>query len=214
MREQFIALARDALVLRESAWRELRDSPTLTPAALLVATVAILLGGFGAYLWAVVADVQTIPDISPGKGDFLVDAFLLGSIMVALLWLGGVVAAYVVLSQVYREAVAGDALLRIAAVGAAPFALGLLVFIPGIGYGIGLVSIALMFFVTVFGVRAAYPAIDPLRVVVALLAGFAVWAMVLPLLSDTGNPFTPGAFVFEWSEDMIEESFASLGEGF
>jgi hypothetical protein len=213
VRERFIALARDALLLKESAWRELRDSPALTPAALLVATIAILLGGFGAYLWAVVADVQTIPDISPGKGDFLVDAFILGSIMVALLWLGGVVAAYVVLTQVYRETVAGDALLRIAAVGAAPFALGLLVCIPGIGYGIGLMSIALMFFVTVFGVRAAYPAIDPLRVVVALLAGFAVWTMVLPLLSDTGNPFTPGAFVFEWSEDMIEESFASLGEG-
>jgi hypothetical protein len=34
--------------------------------------------------------------------------------------------------------------------------------------------------------------------------------MVLPLLSDTGRPLTPGAFVFEWSEDMIEKSFASI----
>jgi hypothetical protein len=210
VREQFVALVRNALLLREDAWRELRDTPGFTLAALALAAAALLSGGFGAYLWAVVADVQQIPDISPGKSDFLLDAFILGSVIAALLWLGGVVVAYAVLTQVYRETVAADALLRIAAVGAAPFALGVLVWIPGIGYGIGLMSIALMFFLTVFGVRVAYPAIEPGRVVVALVAGFAVLAMVLPLLSDTGRPLTPGAFVFEWSEDMIEKSFASI----
>lgn len=211
MRGQFVALVRDALLLRESAWQDLRDSPALTLTTLALAGAALLVGGLGAYLWAVVVDVREVPGVSPGKGEFLLDAFLLGSIIAAVIWLGSVIVVYVVLTQVYHEAVAGDALVRIAAVGATPFALGFLVWIPGAGYGVALLSIALMFLLTVTGVRAAYPAIEPARVVAAVLAGFAVWTMVLPLMSDTGNPFTPGAFVFEWSEDVVEESFGSLG---
>jgi hypothetical protein len=92
-------------------------------------------------------------------------------------------------------------------VGAVPFTLGLLVCIPGIGFGIGLLSIALMFFLTVFGLRAAFPSIAPRRVVLAVSAGFVVWALILPLLSSSDNPFSPGVFVFEWTEDVVEGFF-------
>lgn len=213
--EQIINRIKRALSLEQAAFEEVRDDAAFTPFAALLAAAAIVVAGLGAYLWGVFNDVGD-------KGEFFVDALILGSIFAALLWLAWVALSYAILSQVYRETVAPDALFRIAAVGAVPFALGLLVFIPGIGFGIGLLSIALMFFLTVFGLRAAFPSIDPLRVVLAVSAGFAVWALILPLLSSPDNPFSPGVFVFEWTEDVVEdwlditsaitEAFGSFGE--
>jgi len=196
--QQIIDRIRRALSLDQAVFEEVRDDAAFTPFAGALAAAAIVVAGLGAYLWGVFNDVGD-------KGEFFVDALILGSIFAALLWLAWVALSYVILSQLYREAVAPDALFRIAAVGAVPFALGLLVFIPGIGFGIGLLSIALMFFLNVFGLRAAFPAIDPLRVVLAVSAGFAVWVLILPLLSSPENPFSPGVFVFEWAEDVVED---------
>ncbi len=196
--QQVIDRIRRALSLEQAAFEEIRDDAAFTPVAGGVAAAAIVVAGLGSYLWAVFNDVGD-------KGEFFVDALILGSIFAALLWLAWVALSYVILSQVYRETVAPDALFRITAVGAVPFALGLLVFIPGIGFGIGLLSIVLMFFLTVFGLRAAFPSIDPLRVVLAVSAGFAVWALILPLLSSPENPFSPGIFVFEWTEDVVQD---------
>jgi hypothetical protein len=54
-----------------------------------------------------------------------------------------------------------------------------------------------MFFYTVFGLRAAFPAIEPLRIVFAVLLGFAVWGMILPLVGELpDNNFATGVFVF------------------
>ena len=198
--QQIIDRIRRALSLEQAAFEEVRDDAAFTPFAGALAAAAFVAAGFGAYLWGVFNDVGD-------KGEFFVDALILGSIFAVLLWLAWVALSYVILSQIYRETVAPDALFRIAAVGAAPFALGLLVCIPGIGFGIGLLSIALMFFLTVFGLRAAFPSIAPRRVVLAVSAGFVVWALILPLLSSSDNPFSPGVFVFEWTEDVVEDFF-------
>ncbi len=111
--------------------------------------------------------------------------------------MAGIGVTYVVITQVYRETMAPDAYVRIAALGYLPFALGMLVLIPEIGFGVGILSIAAMFFYTVFGLRAAYPAIEPLHIVVAVLLGFAVWGMILPLIGEPpNNNFATGVFVF------------------
>ena len=118
------------------------------------------------------------------------------------------IAAYFVLSQVYHESVSLDGLIRVMCLGSVPFALSALVFIPGFGFGLAMIAIALTFFYTNYGVRAAYPDIDPMRVMIACLAAMAVWSMVLPLLTSTDNQFAPGPFVFEWSEDFLEDLFS------
>jgi hypothetical protein len=115
------------------------------------------------------------------------------------------IVTYFVLSQMYRETVSLDAVIRVVSLGSVPFALSALVFIPGFGFGIALAAVALTFFYTNYGVRAAYPAIDPMRVMIACLAGMAVWAMILPLLISSDNAFAPGPFVYDWSEDVVEE---------
>ncbi len=197
--EQIVARLRRALSLDQTAFEEIRDDPAFTPIAAALAVLTVVVAAFGAFLWAL------LPGDVTDKGEFFVDDVILGSIFLLLLWMAGVAVTYAVLSQVYRETVSPDALFRLLAVGSVPFALGLLVFIPGIGFGFGLLSIALMFFLTVFGLRAAFPAIQPIRLLIAVSAGFAVWSMILPLLSSSGSPFTPGVFVFEWTEDVVED---------
>lgn len=201
--EQVVARLRRALLLDQTAFEEARDDAAFTPLAAVVAAAAIVVAGLGAYLWAVFNDVGD-------KGEFFFDAVILGSIFAALLWLAGVALTYVLLTQVYRESLTPDGLFRVSAVALAPFAIGLLVLVPGIGFGLGLISISLVFFYTFFGLRAAYPAIDPLRLLVSVLAGLAVWTMILPLLSSPDNPFTPGVFVFEWTEDVVEDILGAL----
>jgi hypothetical protein len=190
MLEQFSAIVRRALLLEEGAWAELRDNASFTPFAAGLAAAAILLAGLGSWLFG-----ETVLEYKPDG--WFIDTFVLGSIFTILLFSAGIGITYVVLTQVYRETIPPDALARIVAVGYLPFALGLLVFIPEIGFGFGLLSIAAMFFYTIFGLRAAYPAIDPLRIMIAVSLGFVIWGGIIPLVGEwPDNNFAAGAFVF------------------
>jgi hypothetical protein len=187
--EQIIARLRRALMLDPTAFQEVRDDAAFTPIAAGLAAAAVLLAGLGAWLFG-----ETILDISPDG--WFVDTFILGSIFTFLLWLAAVAAIYVILSQVYRETMAPDALFRVSAVGFLPFAAGVLVFIPEIGFAFGFLSAALTLYLTVFGLNAAFST-APLRALVAASAGFAVMAIVLPLISGfPDDNFVTGVFVY------------------
>lgn len=200
--DQILARIRRALLLDVGVFEEARDDRFFTPFAIGVAGVSGLLAGIGAFLWSALILDKT--------QDFLLEATVLGTIFLVLLWLVGMIAAYFVLSQVYGETVALDGLIRVMCLASVPFALSALVFIPAFGFGLALIAIALTFFYTNYGVRAAYPDIDPMRVMIACLVGMAVWSMILPLLTSPGDQFAPGPFVFEWSEDVLE----NIADGF
>ncbi len=199
--EQVIARIRRALLLDETAYVEVRDDTAFTLFALGAAGVAVLVGSIGAFLWGQVA-LDNTPD------GFFFDTIILGTIFLAALWLIGVIVTYLVLSQLYSEALNAYGLGRVVALGHIPFALSLLVFIPEIGFGFGVLAVAAMLYYTNFGLRAAYPTIDPLRVLVSVLAGFAVWALFLAVLTGPGNAFAPGTFIFEWTGDVVESDSA------
>lgn len=202
--EQIMARIRRALLLDVGVFEETRDDRLFTPIAIAIAGGSALLAGIGAFLWSALILDET--------QDFFLEATVLGTIFLLLLWLVGMIAAYFVLSQVYNESVALDCLIRVMCLGSVPFALSALVFIPGFGFGLAMIAIALTFFYTNYGVRAAYPDIDPMRVMIACLAAMAVWSMVLPLLTSSDNQFAPGPFVFEWSEDLLEDLFSFASE--
>jgi len=195
--EQILARIRRALLLDVSVFEEARDDRLFTPFAIAIAGGVALLAGFGAFLWSWIILSET--------EDFFLEATILGTIFLLLLWLVGMIATYFVLSQMYRETVVLDAVIRVMCLGIVPFALSFFVWIPGLGFGLAMIAIATTFFYTNYGVRAAYPGIDPMRVMMACLAGMAVWAMILPLLTSSDNQFAPGPFVYEWSEDVLEE---------
>lgn len=198
--EQILARIRRALLLDVGVFEEVRDDRFFTPVAVGVAGASALLAGIGAFLWSafILGETQ----------DFFLEATVLGTMFLLLLWIVGMIVTYFVLAQIYREAVALDGVIRVMCLGSVPFALSAFVFLPGVGFGFALVAIALTFFYTNYGVRAAYPAIDPMRVMMACLVGMAVWALVLGILTSSENQFSPGPFVFEWSEDAVEEVFA------
>jgi hypothetical protein len=199
-----IARIRRALLLDPGAYEEARDDATFTPFAAGGAVIAAFVGGLGAFLWSSV--------ILDDTGDFFVEAFILGSIFLAILWIAGVFLMYAVLSMAFAEETTWDGLLRVVTIAHIPFAISVLVFIPGIGFAFGVLAIAAMFFYSNFAIRSAYAQIDPMRVMLAVLAGFAVWLVLLPLLTSPSNQFAPGTFVYEWSEDVVEDLSSTSAE--
>jgi hypothetical protein len=166
-----MARVRRALLLDVSVFEDVRDDAPFTPFAIGVAAVTALLGGIGAFLWSWIILDET--------KDFFLEATILGTVFLLLLWLAGMVFTYFILSQTYRENVTMDGL--VGCRWRPCLRSSLLIFVPGIGFGIALISVATMFFYTNYSVRAAYPEIDPMRVFIATLGGFAVWALI-PLL--------------------------------
>ena len=48
-----------------------------------------------------------------------------------------------------------------------------------------------------FGIRSAYPNVDNLRAMITVLLGFAVWAILIPVISDyPDNNWVTGVFVY------------------
>jgi len=187
--EQIITRLQRALSFDPGAFREARDDAAFTPIAAGLAAIAIVIAGFGAWLWG-----ETVLDFTPSG--FFVDTFLLGSAFTALLWLAGVAVIYVFITQIYRVASPPDAVFRVSALGFLPYALSILVFIPEIGFGLALLATFFTFALTMFGLSAAFD-IDHQRSLVATAAGMGVVALLLPLIADPpGNNFATGIFVY------------------
>ena len=121
--EQVFARIRRALLLDETAYVEARDDTTFTLFAVGSAAIAAFIGGLGAFLWSSV--------ILDDTADFFVEAFILGSIFLIILWIAGVFLMYAILSMAFGEQLTWDALARVVTIAHIPFAISLLVFIPG-----------------------------------------------------------------------------------
>jgi hypothetical protein len=192
--ELVIARIRQAMMLDVAAYEETRDDSQFTPFAIGAMVVAVLLAAIGAWLFG-----DTILNVKPSG--WFVDTMIFGTIFTIVLFLIGVAVIYLVLSQVFGEEMTPEGLVRVVTLTHLPYALGLFIFLPGLGFAFGILSIAAMFYYTVFGIRAAYPAVDNLRAMIAVLAGFAVWAIVIPLISDgPDNDWATGIFVYSLFE--------------
>jgi hypothetical protein len=175
--------------LDTSVFDEVRDDASATIPAALVVVVATFLTGIGGWLW------YQMQDYNPETGKFLMKSAVIGSVLAIVLWAVWVGITYVMLSQIFRARADVNQLIRVMGFAAAPLALGLLMFIPGLDYGIGLTSLAVTFGLTQIAVQCATDA-SPGRALAANAAGFAVWAIVLELFVTSSSPYAPGIFVF------------------
>lgn len=185
---EIVDLLRRVVRLEPDAFKEIRDARGLTAYALAALVVAILLAGFGAYLYG-----QTVLEFG---GFSFVKTALLGSLFTLILFGAGFGITYVVLTQFFRIDIAPDALFRLLAVGHLPYALGVFVCIPELGFAFGLLSILGVFYWSTFALRSALPAASEPRLAAAVIAGICLWAAFIPFISGPDNEFVTGVFVY------------------
>src|SRR5512141_292289 len=192
-------------MLDTSVFDEVRTDANSTIPAVVVAVAATLLSGLGGWLWWLFADFA-------GSGKVFVQSVILGSVLSVVLWGIWVAITYVMLTQVFRARAEVNELIRVMGFAAAPLALSVLMFIPGLDFGIGLAATALFFATTVLAVQTATDAPSG-RSLVATFAGFAVWAIVLGLLTTKDHTWAPGFFVMDRPVDALRDlanSFSSF----
>jgi hypothetical protein len=182
--------------LDTSVFDEVRTDASATIPALVVAVAATFIAGLGGWLWWAVNGI-------PEGGKVFVQSFIIGSILSVVLWGVWVALVYVLLTQVFRARADVNELVRVMGFAAAPLALSVLMFIPGVDFGIGLAAVALFFGTTTIAVQSATDA-APGRVLVANAAGFAVWAIILGLLVTSTRTWAPGFFVFDRGSEVLK----------
>lgn len=178
--------------LDTTVFDEVKDDANATIPALIIVAVSTFLTGIGGWLWLKMSDFDY------KAGTFFFKSAIIGSVLAIVLWAVWVGVTYVMLSQIFRARADLNQLIRVMGFASAPLALGLLVFVPQLDYGIGLTSLALLFGTTQIAVQSTTDA-PAGRVLAANGAGFAVWAIVLELFvagSYLYNSYAPGIFAF------------------
>jgi len=193
--EQIIARIRRAFMQDYSVYEEARDDAGYTVYGLASAAVAVFLAAIGAWLWG-----ETVADSAPDG--WFSDTVILGTLFTAVLFAIGIGVMYLVLTQFLRETIPSlDGFYRVAALAHVSYAAALLIFIPEIGFAFGLLAVAFVYFDTIMGIRTAYPAVSAWNSVVAVTAGVAVWAVVLPLITSSPHDnWVTGPFIYGLSD--------------
>jgi hypothetical protein len=194
------------LRLDTSVFDEVRDDPSATVPAVAVLVASTVLAGIGGLLWWIVQDFGD-------TGEVFMESVVFGSVFSIALWIVWLLVAWVILTQVFQEEADWQQMLRTMGLASIPLALMALLFIPAIDFGIGLASVALLFGLTTLAIHAVTPA-NPARVLVANLAGFAVWAIVLGLLSTGSSQLAPGIFLIESVAEAVGDFSTGPGLDF
>lgn len=181
-----------------SVYAELRADPNVTVLSFAVTAIAILAFALGGYMWANI-EVGDIADFR--WGGLFWESVLVGSLISFVLWGVWIFATIVVLTQVYRMTLRLDEVFRVTGAASAPLAIGFLMFIPGISFGVALVALVTWVVASIFALQTAFE-MPIQRAVVASLAGFAVWAIILPLIVGGDDPLGPGIMLFDSLKDL------------
>jgi len=178
--------------LDTSVFDEVRDDPAELTPSMIVALVSCLLAGLGSFLYW-----QIVPSGTPDNA--FLNAFLLGSVFMAVIFAVMVLVVYVVMAQMYRVEMDLYALFRTSGYAALPLALGVLAFIPVLYPVFAIVPLALVFVMSIYAVQAVTNA-DSTQVVMANLIGFTVMVLVLGIIATSSDfPDAPiGAGIFAW----------------
>ena len=183
--------------LDTNVFDEVRNDPRATVPAVFVLVASTLLAGIGGWLWWIVKGFGD-------AGGVFVESVILGTLFSVALWIVWLLVTWVILTQLFQEEADWHQMLRTMGMAAAPLGLSVFMFVPGVSFGIALASVVLFFGLTTIAIQAVTPA-DPARVLVANLAGFTIWAVVLALLVTPDSFLAPGIFIFDAPAEQIGE---------
>ncbi len=171
-----------------SVFDEVRDNVAELVPALIVAAVASLLAGLGATLfWEFNFDF--------GPDNAWLNMFILGGLFTAALYGVWALIVYVMLAQVYKASADLQSLLRTMGYAAWPLAISVLMFIPVLYPVFAIGSIVLLFVMSIYAAQSVTNA-DSTQVVVANLAGLAVFVLVLSIIAFSSDTTIIGAGLF------------------
>mgnify|MGYP005837221139 CR=1 FL=1 len=171
-----------------SVFEEVRDDVNELIPALIIAGISALLAGLGATLfWEFNFDF--------GPENAWLNLFILGGVFMAALYAVWVLVVYVMLAQVYKASADVQALFRTMGYAAWPLALSVLMFIPVLYPVFAIGSVVLLFVMSIYAAQAVTSA-DSTQVVMANLAGLAVWVLVLSIIAFSSDTTIIGAGIF------------------
>jgi hypothetical protein len=180
---------RRLIMLDTTVFPEVRDDRSFTPAAAGLAAGAVVMAGLGAFLYG-----ETVLPFKPAN--WFLETAVMGSIFTIILLAAAIALTYLVLAEVFKARVTLDGLGRVLALSYTVYALSFLVILPEVGFVFGLLSVAAMFYYAVSGVRAAAPEASAGAAVLSVAAGFVLWITVMALISEPGDNFFNGPFVY------------------
>jgi hypothetical protein len=172
--------------------------PTATGGSVAVAAASTLLLALGGWLWWVVSGLDDVK----GADSVFIKSVVFGtvaSLALAGVWLLVVVA---LLQRLGGALVQIEPLLRAGGMAMLPLALGLFMVVPVISFSVGIIAVG----GAVLMMQSAIERATGVRggaAILANLAGFAVWAIVLSLLTTSNNQFAPGPFLAESLWDLV-----------
>ena len=174
---------------------DVRHDEGATVSSLLVATSSMALLGVGGWLWWVFSG------FGDGGAVFL-KSVLFGTLASLLMWLVWLLIVHRLLERIAGVTVPVEQLVRAAGFATAPLALGLLMALPAVSFGVGLLALGAWLLTTQAAVERVAGGGSG-AVMVANLAGFAAWAVLMSLLTTASNQLGSGPFLAESIWDVI-----------
>lgn len=180
---------RRMITLDTTVFPEVRDDRSFTPVVAGLVAAAVFVAGLGAFLYS-----QTVLSFTPDN--WFLETAIMGSIFTIILLAASIALTYVVLAEIFKVPITLDGLGRVLGLCYTVYAISFFVFLPELGFTFGVLSIAAMFYYAVSGVRAAAPGTSAGAAVLSVGAGFVLWISVMALISDPGDNFFNGPFVY------------------
>ena len=173
-----------------SVFDEVRDDARELVPAMIVAGAAALIAGLGTALhFTVLWEDFARPD-NPW-----LNMFILGGVFMAALYAVWVLITYVVLVQVGKASVDLQSMFRTMGYAAWPLALNLFMVIPILWPVFAIGSLILLFVMAIYAVQSVTNA-ESTQVVMANLAGMAVFVLVLSIIAFSSDTTRIGAGIF------------------
>jgi hypothetical protein len=145
--------------------------------------------GMGGWLWWLFSGFGT-------SGSVFFKTVLLGTLAGMLLWLVWLLVVYALVQRLTGVITPMEQLVRAAGFATLPLTFGILMAIPAISFGVGLVALGGWLLTTQQAVERSTGA--PVGVaMISNLAGFAAWVILMSLLTTASNQLGPGPLLAE-----------------
>ncbi len=184
--------------LDASVFDDIGADARATAPAIAVAATSMALLGVGGWLWWWASGLQELDSV-------FIKTVVLGTLFSLAMWLSWLLVVYLVLQRIEHVQVEIEPMLRAAGFACAPLALGVLMVIPGISFGVGIMALGGWAVTTHTALRRA-TGVEGGSLVLANVAGFGVWAIVMSLLATGSNQIAPGPFLAESIWDAVTAS--------